>query len=103
MKKMDIRKIYMVIADDPLINRHGCEVKFFIDDKDKAEAFKKEFLSIPRDFFSSYSVLEKGISVYPDDTWETIMERGYKILGSEYDRDQWKAWCLEQEYREVKK
>lgn len=92
---MDISKIYMVIANDPLINRHGCEVKFFIDDKDKAEAYKKEFLSIPRDFFASYSVLEKGILVYPDDTWETIIERGYKILGSEYDREQWKAWCLE--------
>lgn len=97
---MNINKIYMVIANDPFINRHGCEVKFFIDDKDKAEAYKKKFLSIPRDFFASYSVLEKGIPVYPDDTWETIMKRGCKILGSEYDRKQWKKWCLEQENKE---
>ena len=41
---MNINKIYMVIANDPFINRHGCEVKFFIDDKDKAEAYKKKFL-----------------------------------------------------------
>ena len=97
---MNINKIYMVIVSDPLINRHGCEVKFFIDDKDKAEAYKKESLSIPRDFFASYSVLEKGISVYPDDTWETVKERGCRILGGEYDRKQWEKWCSEQEEKE---
>lgn len=91
-----IKEIYIVIGDDALINRHGCEMRFFVDDKDKAEAYKKEFLSIPRDFFASYSLIEKRITVHPDDTWETIMECGLKILCGEYEREQWKTWCLEE-------
>ena len=71
-------------------------MKVFIN-KDKAEAYVEEFKSIPRGLFSCYSVRKHEIPVYPDDTWESIMERGDKLLIQRCNRRQWEKWCLEQE------
>lgn len=87
---MNINKIYIVVTYD---NFNGINIEFFVD-KDKAEAHKKEFLSISRNF---YSVLEHEIPVYQDDTWKAIMERGCNHLSHKYNREHWKAWCLQQE------
>ena len=87
---MNINKIYIVVTYDDF---NGINIEFFVD-KDKAEAHKKEFLSISRNF---YSVLEHEITVYQDDTWKAIMERGCNHLSHKYNREHWKAWCLQQE------
>ena len=95
---MDIRKInklHLAIVNDGIV---GYEMKVFTDESAE-EAYIKDFLSIPRDDFATYDMIRRTIPVYPDDTWETIMERGYHRLSLEYDRKHWKAWCLEQKHK----
>lgn len=94
---MDIRKInklHLAIVNDNIV---GYEMKVFTDES-MEEAYIKNFLSIPRDYFATYDMVRRTIPVYSDDTWETIMERGYHRLSLEYDRKQWKAWCLKQKH-----
>lgn len=96
---MDINKVYIVVTYSEYT---GINLEFFTD-KDKAEAYVEEFKSIPRGLFSCYSVRKHEIPVYPDDTWESIMERGDKLLIQRCNRKQWGKWCLKQEHKEGKK
>lgn len=95
-RKMNTSNVYIVVTYEDCT---GIKLKFF-KDNDKAEAFVEAFLSIPRDFSSCYLVKKHEIPVYPDDTWETIKERGNKLLIQKCNRKQWEKWCLEQEHGE---
>ena len=96
---MDINNVYIVVTYDECT---GIKLKFFTD-KDKVEAHVEEFKSIPRGLSPCYSVRKHEIPVHPDDTWESIKERGDKLLIQRCNRKQWEKWCLEKEHEEDKK
>lgn len=96
MKKMDINNVYIVVTYEDCT---GIKLGLFTD-KDKAEAYMEEFKAIPRGLSSCYSVKKHEVSVHPDDTWETIKERGSKLLIQRCNQKQWEKWCSEQEGKE---
>lgn len=96
---MDINNVYIVVTYDECT---GIKLKFFTD-KNKAEAYVEEFKSIPRDLSTCYSVRKHEVPVHPDDTWESIKERGDKLIIQRCNRKQWEKWCLEKEHEEDKK
>lgn len=89
---MDIDKVYVVVTYDECI---GIKLMFFTD-KDKAEAYVEKFKSVLRGSTSCYSVKKHEVPVYPDDTWDSILERGDKLFIQRCNRKQWEKWCLEQ-------
>lgn len=91
---MDISKVYIVVTYSEYT---GIKLEFFTD-KDKAEAYAEEFKSIQRFLSFRYSVKEHEVPVYPDDTWDSILERGDKLLVQRCNRRQWEKWCLEQKH-----
>lgn len=99
MNKKVIDRIYIVIAYDYNI---GNMLESFTD-KDKAEAYVKQFMSIPRDYFARYSLAKHEIPVYPDDTWDSIRERGCKALCNDYYREKWESWCLNREIERMER
>ena len=93
---MDIDKVYVVVTYDECI---GIKLMFFTD-KDKAEAYVEEFKSVLRGSTSCYSVKKHEVPVYPDDTWDSILERGDKLFIRKCSHKQWEEWCLEQKHKE---
>lgn len=96
---MDIDKVYIVVTYDECI---GIKLMFFTD-KDKAEAYVEKFKSALRRSTSCYSVKKHEVPIYPDDTWDSILERGSKLLIQKCNRKQWEKWCLEQKNKEKTK
>lgn len=93
MKAMNINNVYIVVTYEDCA---GIKLRFFTDN-DKSEAYVDDFKSIPRGLSSCYSVRRHEIPVHPDDTWETIKERGSKLIIQKCNKKKWEKWCSEQE------